>query len=71
MTDKQYMRMQHLMLKDEVQELTKAEHDEMFALIELAEAEADANDLFYQPTKGDELNDQSKTTPNPCLHCNA
>lgn len=40
MTDKQYMRMQRLMLKDEVQKLTKAEHDELFALLELAEAEA-------------------------------
>ena len=40
MTDKQYMRMQYLMLKDEAQKLTQAEHDEMFALIELAEKEA-------------------------------
>ena len=54
MTDNQYMRMQHLMLKDEVQKLSQSEHDEMFALIELAEAEANANDLFYQPTKGGE-----------------
>ena len=40
MTDKQYMRMQHLMLKDEVQKLTDAECTEMFTLLELAEAEA-------------------------------
>lgn len=52
MTDKQCMRMQHLMLKDEVQKLTQAEHDEMFALIELAEADANANDLFYKSMKG-------------------
>lgn len=44
MTDKQYMRMQHLMLKDEEQKLTQAEHDEMFTLIGLAEREADEND---------------------------
>lgn len=42
MTDKQWMRMQRLMLKDEVQKLTKAEHDELFALCELAEAEENA-----------------------------
>lgn len=52
MTDKQCMRMQRLMLKDEVQKLTEAEHDELFALLELAEAEA--NDLFYKSTKGGE-----------------
>lgn len=40
MSDKQYMRMQSLMLKDEAEKLTQAEHDEMFALIELAEKEA-------------------------------
>lgn len=39
MTNKQFMRMQRLMFKDEVQKLTKAERDEMFALLELAEAE--------------------------------
>lgn len=54
MTNKQLNRMQNLMLKDEVQKLTQAEHDELFALIELAEAEADANDLFYNSAKGDE-----------------
>ena len=57
MTNKQLNRLQHLMLKDEAQKLTQAEHDEMFALIELAEAEADANDLFYNSAKGGELND--------------
>ena len=45
MTDKQYMRMQRLMLKDEVQKLTQAEHDEMFALIELAETEENAKEV--------------------------
>ena len=40
MTNKQLNRMQNLMLKDEVQKLTKSEHDELFALLELAEAEA-------------------------------
>ena len=54
MTNKQLNRMQNLMLKDEAQKLTQAEHDELFALIELAEAEADANDLFYNSAKGDE-----------------
>lgn len=44
MTDKQYMRMQTLMLKDEVQKLTKAEHDELFSLLELAEVEANGDD---------------------------
>lgn len=58
MTNKQYMRMQALMLKDEVQKLTQAEHDELFALIELAEKEVNPND-------------KSKTLPNPLLHCDA
>lgn len=44
MTDKQLNRLQNLMRKDEVQKLTQAEHDEMFALIELAEREANEND---------------------------
>ena len=44
MTDKQCMRMQALMLKDEVQKLTQAEHDEMFTLIELAEKEVNNDD---------------------------
>ena len=39
MTVTQCMRMQQLMLKDEVQKLTQAEHDELFALCELAEIE--------------------------------
>ena len=43
MTNKQLNRLQNLMLKDEVQKLTQAEHDEMFALIELAEKEAMTN----------------------------
>ena len=68
MTNKQLNRLQNLMLKDEVCKLTQAEHDELFALIELAEAEADANDLFY---KRGETNDKSKTIPNPLLYCNA
>lgn len=45
MTDKQYMRMQRLMFKDEVQKLSPAEHDELFALIELAEAEENAKEV--------------------------
>lgn len=45
MTDKQYMRMQHLMLKDEVQKLSPIEHDELFALIGLAEAEENAKEV--------------------------
>jgi hypothetical protein len=44
MTDKQYFRMQVLMLKDEVLKLSQAEHDELFALLELAEKEVNAND---------------------------
>ena len=44
MTDKQYFRMQVLMLKDEALKLSQAEHDELFALLELAEKEANAND---------------------------
>ena len=55
MTDKQYMRMQALMLKDEVQKLTEAEHDEMFALIELAETEAN---------EGGEINDCKRIQSN-------
>ena len=45
MTNKQLNRLQNLMLKDEVQKLTQAEHDEMFALIELAEAEENAKEV--------------------------
>lgn len=45
MTNKQLIRMQRLMLKDEVQKLTKAERDEMFALLELAEAEDNAKEV--------------------------
>jgi hypothetical protein len=37
MTVEQWMRMQRLMLKDEVQKLTQAEHDELLVLCELAE----------------------------------
>ena len=40
MTNAQLIRMQNLMLKDEAQKLTQTEHDELFGLLELAEAEA-------------------------------
>ena len=58
MTNKQYYRMQVLMLKDEVLKLSQAERDELFSLLELSEKEVS-------------LNDQSKNVPNPSLYCNA
>ena len=39
MTIRQYIRVQTLMLKDEICRLTQDEHDEMFALLELLETD--------------------------------
>ena len=60
MTIKQLIRMQNLMLKDEVCKLTDAERKEFDALCAIVDAE-----------EGGEGNGKTQASHNPCLHCNA